>query len=89
MLGAGAVKASNGLGAVLAGVALEVIDFPQNARAATLEPGVVDGLMFMMGPLYYLIVFGGLGFALLYTIDRRRHEAILGQLEARRAAASE
>lgn len=84
-----AVKASNGLGAVLAGVALEVIDFPQNARAAALEPGVVDGLMFMMGPLYYLIVFGGLGFALLYTIDRRRHEAILGQLEARRAAASE
>jgi glycoside/pentoside/hexuronide:cation symporter, GPH family len=84
-----AVKASNGLGAVLAGIGLELINFPKNARAAELEPSVINGLMFMMGPLYYLIVFGGLSFALMYSIDRRRHESILAQLEARRGAATE
>jgi glycoside/pentoside/hexuronide:cation symporter, GPH family len=83
------VKASNGLGAVLAGIGLELINFPKNARAAELEPSVIFGLMFMMGPLYYLIVFGGLSFALMYSIDRRRHESILAQLEARRGAATE
>lgn len=80
-----ALKATNGLGAMVAGVGLEAIGFPQNARPETLSPKVIDGLMFMMGPLYYIIVFAGLGFALLYRIDRRRHGEILAELEARRA----
>lgn len=80
-----ALKATAGIGTMIAGVGLEVINFPRNAKAATLSPEVIDGLLFMMGPLYYAIVFSGLGFALLYNIDRRRHEEILRQLEARRA----
>jgi len=80
-----ALKATNGLGAMVAGVGLEVIGFPRNARPETLTPQVTDGLMFMMGPLYYFIVFAGVGFALLYRIDRLRHAEILEALEARRA----
>ena len=73
------------LGGMIAGVGLEAIHFPRNAKAATLSPEVIDGLMFMMGPLYYMIVFSGLGLALLYNIDRKRHEEILRALEDRRA----
>jgi Na+/melibiose symporter-like transporter len=83
-----AIKASNGLGTMIAGFGLEYIQFPKNARAEDLSPAVIDGLMFMMGPLYYIIVFGGLGFALLYRIDSKRHEEILRALEARRAGQS-
>ena len=49
------------------------------------------GLLFMIGPLYWIIVGGGLGLAFLYNIDRSRHAEILRGLEARRgdvAAAS-
>ncbi|MEI6440981.1 MAG: MFS transporter [Alphaproteobacteria bacterium] len=81
-----AIKATTGLGSMLAGIGLEVIHFPRNAKAASLSPQVIDGLMFMMGPLYYIIVFSGLGFALMYKIDRKRHEEILRALEARRTA---
>lgn len=80
-----AVKASNGIGSVIGGLGLEAINFPKNASAATLSPQVVDGLMFMMGPLYYIIVFTGVGLALMYTINRSRHDEILRALEARRA----
>ena len=80
-----AIKATGGLGSMIAGFGLEAINFPKNATAATLSPEVIDGLMFMMGPLYYIIVFSGLGLALLYNIDRKRHEEILRALEDRRA----
>ena len=82
------IKATTGLGGVLGGVGLQLIHFPKHATAATLAPGVVDGLMFMLGPLYYIIVFGGLGFALLYRLDRVRHEEILKALEVRRVSQS-
>ena len=41
----------------------------------------------MIGPLYWIIVFGGLGLAFLYNIDRERHAQILQGLEARRGEA--
>ena len=82
-----AIKATGGLGGLIAGICLQVIHFPKHADAHNMTPKVIDGLLFMMGPLYYLIVFGGLGFAFMYRINRRRHEEILRVLEARRAAA--
>lgn len=42
----------------------------------------------MIGPLYWIIVFGGLGLAFLYNIDRERHAQILASLEARRGEAA-
>ena len=73
-------------GGLFAGFGLAIIGFPDRADVATLDPGVVDGLLFMIGPLYWIIVGGGLGLAFLYNIDRERHDEILRGLEARRAA---
>lgn len=64
---------------------LEYINFPQDARAETLDPEVINGLLWMTGPLYIFIVYGGLGFAFLYRIDRKRHAEIMKELELRRA----
>ena len=65
---------------------LEIIGFPQDAAMQGVSPEVIDGLLFMMGPLYYIIVYGGLGFAFMYRIDKTRHEEILQAREARRAS---
>lgn len=79
-----AIKMTGGLGGLIGGFALEFIGFPEQATAATLTPEVIDGLLFMHGPLYYIIVYAGLGLALLYNIDRRRHAQILAELKTRR-----
>jgi len=79
-----AIKMTGGLGGLIGGFALEFIGFPAQATAATLTPEVIDGLLFMHGPLYYVIVYAGLGLALLYNIDRRRHAQILAELKTRR-----
>jgi len=81
-----AIKLTSGLGGLLGGFGLEIIGFPQNASVETLTPEVLNGLLFMHGPLYWIIVYAGLGFALLYNIDRHRHAEILSALEATRAS---
>ena len=80
-----AIKLTQGLGGLIGGFGLEILDFPDDAATQGVSPEVIDGLLFMMGPLYYIIVYAGLGFAFLYRIDKRRHEEILQALEARRA----
>ena len=82
-----AIKLTQGLGGLMAAVGLEIIGFPRDAATQGVSPEVIDGLLFMMGPLYYIIVYGGLGFAFMYRIDKTRHEEILQELEARRASA--
>lgn len=82
-------KMTASLGTALAGFALEFIDFPDNASAETLKPEVIDGLLWMTGPLYIFIVYAGVGFAFLYRIDRKRHAQILRELEIRRARSTE
>ena len=79
------MKMTRGLGGFIGGVGLEIIGFPENASAETLEPEVIRGLLWMTGPLYIFIVYGGLGFALLYRINRKGHEETLKALEIRRA----
>jgi Na+/melibiose symporter-like transporter len=79
-----AVKLSNGLGLLLGGIGLQVIHFPRHAHAATLAPQVVTGLLWLSGPVYWMIVAAGVGFVLLYRIDRKRHAEILAELGERR-----
>ena len=66
---------------------LAFIDFPNNASPETLTQEHLDQLFFMMGPLYYIIVYAGLGFCFMYRITRSRHEEILRELEKRRLQA--
>ena len=79
-----AFKMSSGLGGLIAGFGLELIDFPLDAKIDALEPSVIEGLLWMMGPLFIVIVFAGTLFAFMYRIDRKRHAEILQELERRR-----
>jgi Na+/melibiose symporter-like transporter len=83
------MKATRGIGGWIGAMALDYIGFPEDAKAETLEPEVISGLLWMMGPLYILIVWGGLGITLLYRIDRKRHAEILKLLEERKAKTAE
>ena len=53
-----AIKATSGIG----GFGLEIIGFPEDASIETLAPEVQNGLLFMTGPLYWIIVFTGMLF---------------------------
>jgi Na+/melibiose symporter-like transporter len=81
-----AMRSTMGLGSLIGGFGLEYIDFPENAVAGELEPGVVNGLLFMSGPLYFIFMALGVLVMLLYRLDSKRHAEILAVLEERRAA---
>jgi GPH family glycoside/pentoside/hexuronide:cation symporter len=81
-----AIKLTGGLGGLLGGFGLEIIGFPENASVETLSQDVINGLLFMHGPLYWIIVYAGLGFAMMYKIDRNRHAEILSALELNRSS---
>lgn len=83
-----AIKMTSGIGGLLGGFGLELINFPKNASIETLEPEVINGLLWMMGPLYILIVYVGLGFAFMYRLDRKRHQEIIEALQLRRQNSS-
>ncbi len=70
------IKMSQGLGGLIGGFGLDIIGFPRNARINEMEPEVINGLLFMMGPLYWIIVGSGTLFAFMYRISRARHEEI-------------
>ena len=83
-----AVKATSGLGGLFAGFGLEFIGFPDNAEVGNLSAETIDGLLFMVGPLYlgfYLLAMFLMSF---YKLDKKRHAEILSELEKRREAAA-
>jgi Na+/melibiose symporter-like transporter len=79
-----AMKATAGLGGFIGGVGLEIIGFPQDADARELAPEVVDGLLFISGPFYFLIFAVGALFMWMYRLNEQRHAEILSQLAERR-----
>ena len=83
-----AIKATSGIGGLIGGFGLDWIGFPEDASKETLTPEVLDGLLFMTGPLYWIIVAAGMVFMALYNIDKKRHDEMMATLEERRAAAA-
>jgi Na+/melibiose symporter-like transporter len=79
-----AIKMTSGLGGLIGGFGLELIDFPANATVGAVAPAAIRGLLWMMGPIYVLIVLVGIGLAFLYRLDRASHAEILCELERRR-----
>jgi GPH family glycoside/pentoside/hexuronide:cation symporter len=86
-----ASKAANGVGALIAGVALQLIGFPQDLAShgglhAVLAPEVVQRLGILVGPgagvasLIGIVVLWG------YKLDRKRHADLLATLTERRRA---
>jgi len=68
-----AQKATSGVGAFAAGMALDLINFPRGAAPGTVDPDTVWNLGFLYGPLlmtFYLLALASIGF---YRITRRGH----------------
>ena len=78
-------KATSGLGGLVAGVALDLIDFPRGAAPGTVEPSKVAALGLAVGPGLMLLYLATLAFLSRYDITRKRHGEIVGALALRRA----
>jgi glycoside/pentoside/hexuronide:cation symporter, GPH family len=78
-------KTTNGIGHVIAGIALDVIAFPSRAVPGEIEADKIFSLGVVDGP--FALVWGVVATALYrgYRIDRARHARVKQQLTARRA----
>ena len=82
-----AMKATSGIGGLIGGFGLDLIAFPRHAVVGDVAPDVLNGLLFMSGPLYWIIVAAGMGFMAMYQLTEVRHREILAVLRERRLAA--
>lgn len=68
-----AQKATSGIGAFIAGMALDLIAFPRGAAPGTVDPDTIWNLGFIYGPVlmgFYLLALASIGF---YRITRTGH----------------
>ena len=84
-----ALKATGGLGGLIGGIGLEIIGFPQNATKDMLTTEMLNGLFFMTGPLYWIIVAAGMAFMAMYNLSEERHSEMMEELRVRRAVAAD
>ena len=75
-------KLNTGLGILMAGLALEFIDFPQGIKVDPNSDQIFN-LAMIQGPLVAVLMIIPFGVFSLYKIDRNRHEKILAQLDVR------
>ena len=81
-------KASIGLGGALAGVLLDVINFPRTPKLIVVPDDTLWRLGLVYGPVLLLILFLGLSFVRRYDLTRERHAAVLEAINQRRAVAA-
>jgi Na+/melibiose symporter-like transporter len=77
------VKASSGLGGVLAGIAIDAIGLTPGAKPGSLASETVEGLGYVYGPGLIPIAVIGLIAIGTYRLDKRRHAEILEAIRAR------
>ncbi len=80
-----AAKATSGIGAFMAGIALEVISFPSNATPGTVDPEVIFDLGLIYGPSLMILYFLALTSILFYGITRGGHSEHVRVLSDRAA----
>ena len=84
-----AAKATSGIGAFIAGIALDLIAFPRGAAPGTVPAETVWELGFIYGPMlmvFYLLALASIGF---YRITRTGHDARVSVLRSGGAPAAE
>jgi len=89
-----ASKAATGLGALISGTVLQVIHFPTDLAQhggmdAVLPTAMTTQLAWFTGPGTALLSIAAALINLGYRLDRKKHAAILVDLEARHAAAAD
>lgn len=81
-------KAATGAGILVAGVMLQLINFPTNlaerAGAPALPESTVEWLGFAGGPGAAILSIAAIGVVALYRIDKASHARIISDLSARR-----
>ena len=80
-------KASSGLGHLLAGVAIDLIHFPEKAVPGEVAPEIVRHLGILYGPGIFLLGMIAFVFLVRYSLTRERVAEIQKTLADRRAAA--
>ena len=84
-------KATSGLGGLVAGVGLDLIDWPQGEAirtAADVDPEIISRLGLLFGPGVAVFGFAAVWLYTLYRLDRDTHAGILDELRVRREGAS-
>ena len=81
-------KVANGLGHLLAGIAVDVIGFPSRAVVGEVDPQVIFELGVFEGVLAVVPVVGAVYFYGKYRIDKQRHQQIMDELDTARATVS-
>ncbi len=77
-----AQKATSGVGAFIAGLALDWIEFPRGATPGTVQDEVIWDLGFIYGPalmIFYVLALVSIGF---YRISRQGHDRRVGELRS-------
>lgn len=80
------LKMSSGLGHVVAGAALDLIQFPTGAKPGEVAADVVFKLGLLDGPIAAVPAFISIWFYAAYRIDRAKHVEIQRKLQERRAS---
>lgn len=80
-----AMKATSGIGGLIGGFGLDIINFPDKAEVGNVANDTLLGLLFMCGPLYWIIVAAGMGFMGMYKLNEAGHIRTLAVLRERRA----
>ena len=78
------MKATSGIGGLIGGFGLDIIQFPDDAVVGEVAPKALEGLLFMSGPLYWIIVVLSIGFMAMYQLSENRHREIVAELRERR-----
>lgn len=76
-----ATKASYGIGAFLAGIALEIIAFPKEAAPQDVPAEAVWNLALFAGPGCLVLFAATMLFIRRFPIDRIEHDRIMGEIE--------
>lgn len=82
------MKATSGLGGLTAGVALQLIRFPQGVEAADVPQETLNALGMTVSAVIVAFWFISLLILRVYPLSREAHADILEKIDARKAAAS-
>jgi Na+/melibiose symporter-like transporter len=79
-------KAAIGLGTMMGGLTLDLIQFPVNAVPGEVDPDIVFNLGAVYGPLIGVFVVFAVYCLTHYRLTKAQHEEIIAELARRRAA---
>jgi Na+/melibiose symporter-like transporter len=79
-------KLSSGLGHIVAGLAIDLIEFPTGAKPGQVAEDIVMKLGLLDGPIAAVPSLLAIVFYGMYRIDRKRHAEIQHELAARRGS---